>query len=56
MKPSKRVAQEVSPMLTEFGNDITLNEQLFARIQKIYAQKSDLDLKRRAIYPLRKKI
>lgn len=40
----QKIAQEVSPMLTEFGNDITLNEQLFARIQKIYAQKSDLDL------------
>ena len=40
----QKIAQEVSPMLTEFGNDITLNEQLFARIQKIYAQKADLDL------------
>lgn len=40
----QKIAQEVSPMLTEFGNDITLNEQLFARIQKIYAQKDDLDL------------
>jgi Zn-dependent oligopeptidase len=40
----QKIAQEISPMLTEFGNDITLNEQLFMRIQKIYAQKDDLDL------------
>jgi peptidyl-dipeptidase Dcp len=40
----QKIAQEVSPMLTEFGNDITLNKQLFARVQNIYAQKNDLDL------------
>ena len=25
----QKIAQEVSPLLTEFGNDITLNEDLF---------------------------
>lgn len=40
----QKIAQEISPMLSEFNNDITLNEHLFARIQYIYAQKDDLDL------------
>ncbi|MEQ3656701.1 MAG: M3 family metallopeptidase [Dokdonia sp.] len=40
----QEIAQRVSPLLTEFGNDITLNEALFARIKKIYAQKDALDL------------
>ncbi len=40
----QEIAQRVSPLLTEFGNDITLNQDLFARIKKIYAQKDDLDL------------
>lgn len=30
------VAQEVSPILTRFSNDITLNKKLFRRIKKIY--------------------
>ncbi|TVZ53163.1 M3 family metallopeptidase [Dokdonia sp. Hel_I_53] len=40
----QKIAQEVSPMLSALGNDITLNEQLFSRIKNIYAQKDDLDL------------
>lgn len=40
----QKIAQEVSPMLSEFGNDITLNEQLFKRVKNIYAQKESLDL------------
>ncbi len=30
------VAQEVSPLLTRFSNDITLNEKLFNRIKAVY--------------------
>jgi peptidyl-dipeptidase Dcp len=39
------VAQEVSPLLTRFSNDITLNEKLFKRISKIFElkEKSGLD-------------
>ncbi|WP_299683320.1 M3 family metallopeptidase [uncultured Dokdonia sp.] len=40
----QKIAQEVSPLLSEFGNDITLNEQLFARIKSVYDQKNTLEL------------
>jgi peptidyl-dipeptidase Dcp len=33
------VAQEVSPLLTRFSNDITLNEKLFSRIKTVYKLK-----------------
>ena len=39
----QKIAQEVSPMLSELSNDITLNALLFKRVQYIYAQKDDLD-------------
>jgi len=39
----QKIAQEVSPMLSELSNDITLNALLFKRVQSIYAQKDDLD-------------
>ena len=35
----QKIAQEVSPLLSEFGNDITLNEELFKRIKKVYDSK-----------------
>ena len=34
-KDLQAVAQEISPLLTRFSNDITLNEKLFERISKI---------------------
>ena len=40
----QKIAQEVSPLLSEFGNDITLNEDLFKRIKTVYKQKDQLDL------------
>ncbi len=40
----QKIAQEVSPVLTEFSNDITLNEDLFKRIKAIHDQKESLDL------------
>ncbi|KQC31206.1 M3 family metallopeptidase [Flagellimonas eckloniae] len=40
----QKIAQEVSPLLSEFSNDITLNESLFQRIKSVYEQKDDLDL------------
>ncbi|HEY9116997.1 MAG TPA: M3 family metallopeptidase, partial [Roseivirga sp.] len=30
------IAKEISPLLTEFSNDILLNEQLFQRVKKVY--------------------
>ncbi|MEZ4876562.1 MAG: M3 family metallopeptidase [Flavobacterium sp.] len=40
----QKIAQEVSPLLTEFGNDITLNEDLFKRIKAVYDAKDSLNL------------
>ena len=40
----QQIAQEVSPMLSEFSNDITLNESLFKKIQLIYDIKDELNL------------
>ena len=40
----QKIAQEVSPLLSEFGNDITLNEELFKRIKSVYEQKESLNL------------
>jgi len=40
----QKIAQEVSPLLSEFGNDITLNEELFKRIKSVYEQKDGLHL------------
>jgi peptidyl-dipeptidase Dcp len=40
----QRIAQEVSPLLSEFGNDITLNAALFAKIKAVYEQKETLNL------------
>ncbi len=40
----QQIAQEVSPMLTKFQNDITLDSILFERIKTVYAQKEKLNL------------
>ena len=40
----QKIAQEVTPLLTEFGNDITLNQDLFIRIKTIYDQRNNLNL------------
>lgn len=40
----QKIAQEVSPLLTEFSNDISLNEQLFKKIKLVYNSKDSLDL------------
>ena len=40
----QKIAQEVSPLLSEFSNDITLNEELFKRVKSVYDIKSTLDL------------
>lgn len=40
----QKIAQEVSPLLTEFSNDITLNTALFKRVKAVYEQKENLNL------------
>jgi peptidyl-dipeptidase Dcp len=39
------LAREVSPMLTEFSNDIIMNDKLFSRVKEVYQQKDKLELK-----------
>ncbi len=38
------VVREASPLLTEYGNDITLNDKLFARIKSVYEGRATLKL------------
>ncbi len=40
----QEIAQKVSPLLTEFSNDIRLNKKLFKRIKALYEIKDDLNL------------
>ncbi len=40
----QKIAQEISPMLTEFSNDMLLNEALFERLKTVYNQKDLLNL------------
>ena len=40
----QQIVKEVSPLLSEYGNDIRLNETLFARIKAVYDQRDTLEL------------
>ncbi|GGH34739.1 peptidase M3 [Mangrovimonas yunxiaonensis] len=40
----QKIAQDVSPLLSEFSNDITLNEALFKRVKTVYEQRERLNL------------
>lgn len=40
----QQIAQEVSPLLTAYSNDIALNEALFLRVKTVYDQKETLPL------------
>ncbi len=40
----QKIAIEVSPMLSEFGNDVRLNKELFARVKAVYDMKDSLKL------------
>ncbi len=40
----QKIAQEVSPLLSEFSNDVTLNSTLFERVNEVYQQRASLDL------------
>ena len=40
----QKIAQEISPLLSEFSNDITLNESLFKRVKSVYDQRDTLNL------------
>ena len=40
----QKIAQNVSPLLTAFSNDIALNNELFKRVKSVYEQKDTLKL------------
>ena len=48
-------AQEISPVLTRFSNDITLNEKLFSRIKEIFDSKDKQGLSIEQVMLLEKK-
>ncbi|GGE93246.1 peptidyl-dipeptidase Dcp [Chishuiella changwenlii] len=51
----QKIAQEVSPSLSEFGNDVRLNEKLFERVKAVYEQKDSFNLTDEQAYLLEKK-
>lgn len=40
----QKIAQDISPIITEFGNDITLNQALFTKVKTVFDSKDSLDL------------
>lgn len=40
----QKLAQEISPLLSEFNNDLLLNKGLFDKIKQVYDDKSNLNL------------
>ncbi|HER40677.1 MAG TPA: M3 family peptidase [Salinimicrobium catena] len=40
----QKLAQEISPVLTDFKNDIIQNSELFERVKQVYDQKEQLNL------------
>ncbi len=40
----QKIAQEISPLISEFANDIKLNEALFKRVKAVYEKKDSLNL------------
>ena len=40
----QKIAQEISPLLSEFKNDIILNEQLFNKVKTVFDNKDQLEL------------
>ncbi|MCX2720717.1 M3 family metallopeptidase [Lentiprolixibacter aurantiacus] len=49
------LAQEISPLLTEFSNDITLNDDLYKRVKAVYDSRQTMDLNPEQITLLEKK-
>ncbi len=43
-KSIQQLAQEISPLLTAYYNDITLDERLFKRVKQVYDEKGGLGL------------
>jgi peptidyl-dipeptidase Dcp len=43
-KEIQKIAQKISPMLTEFSNDVKLNEELFKKVSAVYENKDKFNL------------
>ena len=48
----QQIAQDISPLLSEFGNDVRLNQALFERIKVVYNQKDEVELNPEQAYLL----
>lgn len=51
----QKTAQEISPLLSEFGNDIRLNKVLFDRVKAVYDNRESLSLTQEQLMLLDKK-
>ncbi|MGQ2985284.1 M3 family metallopeptidase [Flavobacterium sp.] len=51
----QRIAMEVSPLLSEFGNDVRLNKDLFERVKAVYDKRDTLILTSEQLTLLEKK-
>lgn len=40
----QQIAQRVSPLLTEYGNSVSMNPELFARVKAVYETRNQLEL------------
>ena len=40
----QKLAREISPLLTEYSNDILLDKELFHRVAQVFSQKDQLNL------------
>ena len=40
----QEIAQEISPLLSDFNNDLLLNKELFARVKTVYDSRSNITL------------
>ena len=51
----QKIAQEISPLLSEFKNDIILNEELFSKVKQVYSNKESFNLNGEQLMLLDKK-
>lgn len=51
----QKIAQEVSPALSEFKNDIILNKELFKRVKEVHRKKDSFELSKEQTMLLEKK-
>ncbi len=54
-KELQQTAQEISPLLARFSNDITLNKKLYSRIKSVWDSKESLNLSTEQLMLLEKK-